>query len=31
MGEQLVKLLRGEKPDFLVNPEVLKRKNRLTE
>ncbi len=26
MGQQFAKLLRGQKPDFLVNPEVLSRK-----
>jgi D-3-phosphoglycerate dehydrogenase len=31
MGAQFAKLLRGGKPDFIANPEVLKKPNRLTE
>jgi D-3-phosphoglycerate dehydrogenase len=31
MGAQLAKLINGKKPDFLVNPDVLKQKNRLRE
>jgi D-3-phosphoglycerate dehydrogenase len=31
MGKQFDMLLRGERPNFLANPDVLKRKNRLTE
>ena len=30
MGGQLLKVLQGEKPDFVANPEVLNRNNRLS-
>ena len=31
MGAQSAKLLRGETPEFIANPEVLTRKSRLTD